>query len=359
MNTTSLAYQLSGHITAEAPINVSYFGMDERLPRTPHGQVFLNGGTLRGPLRKAGLNMLIRELAKAHDTPEDRVFDRAQMYMLGEGVDVSRELNNEATGQNHDPRAEAYLRQANPFMSLFGRWKLAGYLEVGPMLTSRDNLITAGQGARHDQFEHNARLVTYLSEDEQTALMSEMRSARESMIEIEAIREKIRTLKTESRQTDEKEAKQAFAKQIRELEVQEKALRKQREGSEESIKHPLAGYEAIAPGSQLQSRLRLIEGSPEVLGLLLHCLAEFSHRPRLGGHLANGFGAISAEWEVLQRAPGERRGSPIGAVKLDDMGIQLQGDTLEAAWQAFTTALPDYDFTLFSRPEARKRWKLS
>ncbi|MDR5899480.1 hypothetical protein QC823_10815 [Halomonas vilamensis] len=359
MNTTPLAYQLSGHITAEAPINVSYFGMDERLPRTPHGQVFLNGGTLRGPLRKAGLNMLIRELANAHDKPEDRVFDRAQMYMLGEGIDISREINNEAIGQSHDPRAEAYLRQANPFMSLFGRWKLAGHLEVGPLLTSRDNLITAGQGARHDQFEHDARLVTYLSEDEKDALMSEMRSARESMVEIEAIREQVRSLKAESRQVEEKEAKQAFAKQIRELDAQEKAIRKKREGSEESIKHPLVGYEAIAPGSQMQSRLRLIEGAPELLGLLLHCLAEFSQRPRLGGHLASGFGAISAEWEVLQRAPGERRASPIGTVKLDDMGIQLEGDALEAAWQAFLTALPSYDFTLFARLEARKRWKQS
>lgn len=359
MSSMPLAYQLSGYITAEAPINVSYFGMDERLPRTPHGEVFLNGGTLRGPLRKAGLHMLIRELAKATGKPQDRIFDRAQMYMLGEGIDISREVNNEAIGQNYDPRAEAFLRQANPFMSLFGRWKLAGYLEVGPLLTSQDNLIRAGQGARHDQFEQDARLVTYLDRDEQNALMEEMRSARESMIEIEAVREKIRDLKTESRLTEDKEAKQAFAKKVRECEAEEKAIRKKREGSEESIKHPLAGYEAIAPGSQLKSRLRLIEGSSEILGLLLHCLAEFSQRPRLGGHLANGFGAIRAEWEVLQRAPGERRALPIGTVKLDDMGIQLEGNPLEEAWEAFMAALPNYDFTLFSRIEARKLWKQS
>lgn len=47
MTTTPLAYQLTGYITAEAPVAVSYFGMDKRLPRTPHGQAFLNGGTLR------------------------------------------------------------------------------------------------------------------------------------------------------------------------------------------------------------------------------------------------------------------------------------------------------------------------
>lgn len=59
--------------------------MDERLSRTPQSQVFLNAGTLRGLLRKVGLNMLIRELAKAHDKLLDRVFDRAHIYMLGEG----------------------------------------------------------------------------------------------------------------------------------------------------------------------------------------------------------------------------------------------------------------------------------
>lgn len=37
MNTTPLVYQLSGYIIAEAPIAVSYFGMNGRLPRTPHG----------------------------------------------------------------------------------------------------------------------------------------------------------------------------------------------------------------------------------------------------------------------------------------------------------------------------------
>lgn len=357
MNTTPLAYQLSGHITAEAPLNVSYFGMDERLPRTPHGQVFLNGGTLRGPLRKAGLNMLIRELASLKDQPLDLVFNRAQMYMLGEGIDVSRDVNNEAMGRNYDPRAEAFLRQTNPFMSLFGRWKLAGYLEVGPLLTSTSNLITAGQGVRHDQFEHDPRLVTYLSADEQAALMDQMRSTQESMAAIEEVREQIRLVKADARKTDDVAARQAFAKQTRELEAQEKAIRKQREGSEESIKHPLPGYEAIAPGSQLQSRLKLIEGSPEILGLLLHCLAEFSHHPRLGGHLANGFGAISAEWQVMQRSPGGRQAEPIGIVRLDDMGMTLEGEPLEQAWQAFKVTLPSYDFTLFSRQEARQRWK--
>lgn len=354
-----LAYQLSGVITAEAPITVDYFGMDQRLPRTPHGQVFLNGGTLRGPLRKAGLKMLIRELAKAHDKPLDGIFKRAEMYILGEGMDVTRQVNGESLGTSHDPRAEAYLRSTNPFLSLFGRWKLAGYLEVGALLTSRDNLITAGQGVRHDQFEHDPRLAEYLDEEEQEALLAELRSARDSMQEIEALRLEARELRAKSRGSDDREVKREIAKQVQEIETQEKAVRKAREGSEESIKHPIQGVEAIAPGSQLQSRMRIIEGSPETLGLLLHCLAEFSQRPRLGGHLALGFGAISAEWDVLQRAPGERRAAPVGQVRLDEMGIELEGEPLEAAWAAFEQALPDYDFALFTRQEARKRWKQS
>lgn len=351
-----LAYQLSGLITAEAPITVDYVGMEQRLPRTPHGQVFLNGGTLRGPLRKAGLTMLIRELAKAHDKPLDGIFNRAEMYMLGEGVDITRQVNSEEGG-THDPRAEAFLRAANPFLSLFGRWKLAGYLEVGALLTSRDNLITAGQGVRHDQFEHSPQLAQYLDETEHEALLAELRSARDSMGKIETLRAQVRELRERSRNSDDRTVRQEIGSQIKELEAQEKEIRKAREGSEESIKHPIQGVEAIAPGSQLQSRLRIIEGSAESLGLLLHCLGEFSQRPRLGGHLATGFGAISAEWEVLQRAAGQRRASVIGQVRLDDMGIELDGEPLEAAWEAFAQALPQYDFTLSTRQEARKQWK--
>ncbi len=48
MTTGPPAYQLTGYITAEAPVAVSYFGMDGRLPRTSHGRVFINGGALFG-----------------------------------------------------------------------------------------------------------------------------------------------------------------------------------------------------------------------------------------------------------------------------------------------------------------------
>lgn len=352
-----VSYHLDGIITAEAPIAVSYFGLDERMPRTPHGQVFLNGGTLRGALRKAGLVMLIRELAKVRGESQDKIFKRAEMYMLGEGVDITRQVNSELKGASYDPRAEAYLRKMNPFLSLFGRWKLAGYLEVSAMLTSQENLITAGQGARHDQFEHDPSLLKYLDEGEQEALLSEMRSARDSMVEIEAIRGQVRDLRAQSRRTESIDERKDIATQIRSLEALEKETRQAREGSDESIKHPIQGYEAIAPGSQLTSHLRIIEGNAKVLGLLLHCLAEFSQRPRLGGHLAAGFGAIQAEWDVWQRAPGERRGEVIGSVQLDDQGIRLDGAPLEAAWEAFEDSLPHYNFDLFTLKGARECWK--
>ena len=50
-------YLLRGEITATAPLSVTYVGLDGKLPRTPHGEVFLNSGTLRGPLRKAALRV--------------------------------------------------------------------------------------------------------------------------------------------------------------------------------------------------------------------------------------------------------------------------------------------------------------
>lgn len=353
----SLAYQLAGHITAEAPISVNYFGMDHRLPRTPHGQTFLNGGTLRGPLRKAALRAVIRLVAKAQGVPLDAVFDRGDLYMLGEGVDITRGVNNESSGKFSDPMAENWLREFNPFISLFGRWKLAGHLEVSPMLTSATNLIDAGQGMRHDQFEHDPGMMQYLNEEQQDALLTSLRSARESMDDIEEVRTEVKRLKKAAHDTEDREERRAINDQIHEMQAQEKAIKKAREGAEQSIKHPIAGYEAIAPGSELSSTLRIIQGTPTHLGLILHALAEFSQRPRLGGHAATGSGDIRAEWEVFQRSPGEHRSQAIGRVVLDAMGFDMQGEALESAFADFEQAVREFDFRLFTLIEARQRRK--
>lgn len=48
--------RFKGTLTTEAPVTVSYINRENRLPRTSHDGVYLNAGTLRGPLRKAALS---------------------------------------------------------------------------------------------------------------------------------------------------------------------------------------------------------------------------------------------------------------------------------------------------------------
>lgn len=339
MEKTVTSYTLKGAFVAQAPITVSYVGQDQRIPRTPHGQAFLNGGTLRGPLRKAALQLVLREVVK------EKGLTLAEMYMLGEGVDITRGVNNEDTSKAHDPVAVQRLREINPFLDLMGRWKLAGRLEVHPLLTAEANVMQAGQGVRHDQFERDPGLVEWLSEEDRNALLETLESAHQSRGGIEAVRDEIKKLKKAYRHEEDDEKRREIGNSLNQLQADEKAIKEERKGSQESIQHPIEGYQAIAPGSELSSTLRITSGTPVHLGLLLRTLGVFSETSRLGGHAAIGFGQVSGQWTVYRRDAGALRATEIGEVRLDDLGIELSGDELHAACEAFSEAIPHMDPT--------------
>lgn len=345
MPASQFQYILRGEITANSPIAVSYVGLNGKLPRTPHGEVFLNSGTLRGPLRKAALRVAKEQVPGSLGLQE--------LYMLGEGVDTTREVNNES-GKHYDPAAEKHLRETNLILDMFGRWRLAGQLTVSPLRTAADNVIQAGQGVRHDQFERDPSLVEWLSEEDQDALRDMMASASESMADIAPLQAEIKQLKAKSRKTDNREDKTQLWKQIENLEGDIKALRESRKGADQSIKHPIDGYEAIAPGSTLSSTLKLRNVSEASLGLLLETLIVFSRNPVIGGHQGAG-GTIEARWAVYRRDAGSLQAEEIGEVTLDELGIQLAGDALEAARAAFRAAIPHQDLSCYLLEQAKQR----
>lgn len=350
--------RLKGHLTAETPIQVSYPDMNGKLPRTPHGEVFLNGGTLRGPLRKCALKAIRRQLAKAKGVPEKGLLSLTDEYMLGSGIDRTREINNERE-RGADPLAEQMLREVNPLLSLLGRWGLASHLECAEMRTAESNVIVAGQGVRHDQFARDPGSVEMLSDEDSEALMREVRSARESAVAIEGIRKEIaRTKKAygEAADAGDKAKTKALGKEINALQDEEKKAREQREGAEQSILHPLAGFEAIAPGSRLSAQMGLVQGRPEYLGILLHALAEFARHPMLGGHRNIGAGQVSGELTVYQWPVGDLKASAIGTVQFDDMGLTIEGDAVQAAYDlvASTDTLLRWNLHTHSLEAARK-----
>jgi hypothetical protein len=343
--------RFEGHLEAEAPLYVTYFGSEGRLPRTPHGEVFLNAGTFRGPLRKAGMKALRRTIARMRGIEESEVFDRAAMYMLGEGMDITRGVNNESA--DLDPMGELALRRLNPYLSLFGRWKLSSMLNVSELRTPIENLITAGQGVRHDLFERDAEEIQYLSEDEREGLMREIRSFQDSTAEVDRLRTEIREAKRAWRAAESDAEKKAAGERINELEAAVKAAKTAREGSEESIRHPIDGVEAIAPGARLGSRLTLVNGREVYLSLLLHSLAQFSTRPYLGAMQAKGFGEVSGEWTVMHRAPGSYQAERLGRVSLDALGFQMEGAALESAFERLESLIEGCDFRVFLLSQAK------
>src|SRR5699024_3271874 len=169
-------YRFEATLVAQSPITVLYPDV-EGLPRTMHGEAMLHAGTFRGPLRKAALRATRRLIALNKNIPEDQVMSLRDAYMNGQGVDTTRQINNEASGRK-DPVSKQVLRDCNPFLSTFGRWGLPGRLAVGELRTDMKNVIRIGQGARADMFDRDPSEIQYLSPQEQDQLLSQMASTK-------------------------------------------------------------------------------------------------------------------------------------------------------------------------------------
>lgn len=344
---------IDGALLTESPLSVMYKDMNGRLPRTPHGEVMLNGGTMRGPLRKAAVRVVRRLTAEHLGVPEKGLFALSDEYMLGSGYDRTREVNNEKT-KGADPIGDALLRDVNPLLSLFGRWGLPGYLETSEMRTSATNLMVAGQGVRADQYERDPHLVTYLTEADQQALEKEMAHNRELQVEINAADEELAALKRKWAKASSAKEKADLQKQMNAQEKVIDTLKKSRDGGEHAIKHPLSGYESIAPGASLSSSFSLIQGRDVYLGLFLHIMNEFARHPQLGGHAAIGFGKVSGEYTVKSWPPGAMRPQEIGSVSFGREGFSLAGPVLEAAYSALPDAVKGCHFNIWTLKALRE-----
>lgn len=338
--------RFEGTVTAAAPITVSYVD-SEGLPRTPHDEVVIHGGTFRGPLRKAAFRAVRGALADAGNKAESEVFSLNEALMLAQGVDATREVNNESE-KWADPVAEARLRSLNPMLNLFGRWRLPGRLSIGELRAPVDAVYTSGRGARANMFERDTSEVEYLSMEDRTALLDQLESERSSQLDIEELKARKKAVQKEARKfaDDEKEKSQALYNEATEIDNQIKEAKASRSGAQESIKHPLAGFEAIAAGTAMSHRMTLINGTDQDLGLLLVALSEFARDARLGGHRGTGHGDVICDYDVTRWPRGSLAPETIGHVTLSDGGVAITGDALKAAQDAFMAGLGDYNFSV-------------
>jgi hypothetical protein len=345
--------RFKGTITAQGPLAVSYPGAGQEIPTTPSGTPMLYGNTLRGPLRHIGYKVIRDLLAKAQGVSESDIFELADAYMLGIGFDMTNAVGDEDS-KNIEPLAEVKLRESNPFLGLFGRWKLRGFAEVSPLIGDEAaQTMTYGAGSRRDPFEADGEEAQFLSEADRQMLVGIKSGDAAIHEQIMALNQAIKEHKRQIVHVDDKDEKKKINSKIRDLESQVKELKGSKAGGKESVKHPFDGFPALAPNSRLSSKITVASGSEVELGLLLLILRAFARSPFLGGHRANGCGEVRFEYQVSLWEADTDAPTILGTVSggLDE-GFVIDGDTLRDALDSFVANIQSFDFKMVTLKEA-------
>lgn len=358
-----------GVVTAVSPLTVtrpddSFYRGDTvtRLPRagakrheTP---IYFPASTLSGTLRRASRD-LVRE-AVIGNTGNEKPFSLDTHYMLTQGVDTTNLIKNEKTsGYIHKEKG---LREANPLLSLYGRWKLAGHLSLGDLIPLKNNdetLFIHGAGARTDDFSTDSAQAQFLSPEDLVRLDKILNDDLASQKDVAGLKDQVKEL-NKSMKGLTAEKRKNINETINAINLEIDEVKATKSGSEESIQRPLDGYEAIVPGTEMSHKMVIGNGSELEIGLFLETLQRFSENPYLGAKFRNGCGEVKAEWDVLMRPKGSFKAETIGRVSVSFSDFLIEDYTddkvLERsfnAWQAAKHSMSKsgLDFTQFLMTE--------
>lgn len=326
-----------------------------RLPRTTHKQqnadIFIPGASLRGSLRRAAVSRIraLMAIAKGDDAPQ---FSLAEHYMLVQGTDITNAVVGEKSAGTVDK--EEGLRNINPALSLFGRWKLAGHLAVSSLIPDDNEcLMIDGKGVRTNDFIRTPENITLLSADEQANVRKILEGDALASKEIEPIKSDIAELKKNIKLESDAQEKDKLKQQIATLEQEIKLVKENKKIGGEAIQRPLDGYEAIKPGTEIPHQLNLQRVNDSELGLVIEMLAEFAREPVFGGHKNHGYGRISMKYDISHFPVTSDKPIIIGRIVIDDNGFTLEDFTdekwLEKARNTFKENISNdvYDFGKF------------
>lgn len=243
-----------------------------------------------------------------------------------------------------DTMAMQRMREANPIISCFGAstpW-VTGKVSVGNLSCRQP--IEPGvfepmiiDGTRADIMRRNPELVEFLDPNSQTEYSATIERVRANA----KTKQAVKTLQFKLRKTTDEESRAKIRLDLGLLEQNAKAQ------AIVSAQQVLGGYEAIPPGSQLESSLRLVNASALELGCLLAAMEGFAMAPTLGAHIAHGAGEVRGVWTVM--TPG---GNGAGTVELIPyVGLKISNDELSAAKRAFLDFVATEAFDPYSRAD--------
>ena len=319
---------LIGTITTLSPVSVALPDI-KGMAKNSQGLPMVSAGTLRGWLRHSAHEAvaLIR-----HQAGQNLTVD--QHYMLASGVDTARVIKDAtSTKVGHNTA----IRKANPLISLFGRWGMAGRLSVGSAVAQDAHcLITLGNGSRSHAFNRNQGLTEFVDVDQLDYLQQILLADGQSSEATSDLKDEEKRLKKELKGATV-ERKAEINARLSEIAVLIRDAKDERVGASEAVQRPLDGFEAIDAGQQLNHRMTLANPTEEELNLLLWSILVASSRPHIGGHRNLGCGSIAAEWTISQHALGDAQPSVLGRVGFNDQGFYCDVPGFDG--QAMTEAL--------------------
>lgn len=345
MNNNKVTYHFTGTVTAISPLTVTLPGSSakgaHRLPRNGgySARPYFPATSLRGALRNAGHVALTRHLGK-----QDIRFTIAEHFAHAQGIIIKAKGVESCVSDDPQGSIDANqgVRDANPFMSLWGRWGVDGRCCIGNLIPLTDDCVGQfGGGARTVMFERNQSLLEDLSEDEVAQINHILNEQAETSAKLAPMDAEVKTLKRSLKSIDDSEAKARVQARIADLEEQMKQMKDEKTGSRESIRRPIDPYEAFVAGCEFEHRMTLKGATTDELSLFLTCLLEFARESTLGGHKAQGCGSIAGEYKVTVWPEDALKPVEIGTIAFGPNGFHVTGD-LESVIGQWRQAASDF-----------------
>lgn len=287
---------------------------------------------LRGKLRRAA-----RDVVRAHVTQitgQEKPFSLDEHYLLTLGG-IKGSGEQVRTSVAH----EAEWRQKNPLISMFGAGDagdlgfVQGHISVGNAICKSAFEPTIFAGARTDDLYRDKAQIAFLTDEDVASLVRQAVGGKDRSTlgaEIKALEASMKAAR-KAGNTEEVEAIQAKIAQAKE---QQQAVKDATGTSDVSIGMPLAGFQAIPQGEEMEHSMFLMRSNEVELGLLLKALEQMAMNPFVGAHYATGCGMVSGSWEVFAAALDGKKS--LGTVSFQPFGgLEVTGSALTDAVAAF------------------------
>lgn len=337
-------YVLEGVITSDQPLatcskalldseSVKDFATPVPSCDTKMGKRLMFPATgLRGTLRRAVRDAVRMRVAAITGNEKPFSLDETYLHTLG-GIKGSGEQERKSVAH------EAEWRGLNPLISLFGAGDagflgfVTGNLSVGNAICINECQPDIFSGARTDEFYQNRGQAAFLSDSDVEALVKRAKGGKDAS----EIKKQVKLREAELKKANKAgqvEVAEALNAQLLELQSDLDSVKEKSGTTDNSIGRPLAGWQTIPQGQEMNQKMILAQSDETELGFILAGLDQFSRFPVIGAHFAAGCGLISGEWTVYEVQQAGK--VEIGTVSIGDFSpITIKGEALAQAFAAF------------------------